>query len=340
MTRRTQTLVYGLLVMFAAVVLASVVPVPLVALGPGPTFDTLGEVEGRTVVAVNGRPAYPTTGHLNMTTVAVTDDLTAMYALRFWLDRDYEVVPRATIYPPEKTHEQVEQENNQLFSDSETDAEVAALAFLREPVKVLVGDVVANAPAGGVLRAGDQLLTVNNVKVTSPVQVTELMRATKPGDVVHLSYLRGDAEVRQGTVTAGVRPGGPQGFLGITPQGEPFDPNQVVISLGKIGGPSAGLPFALAVVDKLTPGDLLGGRFVAGTGAINQYGDVAKIGGIPLKMLAARNAGATVFLVPAENCEEARGATPDGLQLVKVANLSDAVNAMNELKAGKPAPGC
>ncbi|HEV7787632.1 MAG TPA: S16 family serine protease [Pseudonocardia sp.] len=344
--RRTRILVIGLLVVLAVGVLAGTVRVPLVALGPGPTFDTLGAVDGKPVVSITGRQTYPTTGHLNMTTVAVTDGLTAVTALEFWADPERELVPRAAIYPPGKSDQQVEQENTTQFTDSENDAEVAALSYLHEPVKVVVGPLSAGAPAANVLKEGDQLLSVKGQQVTSPGQVSQILTTTRPGDQIPVSFQRGDGPATQGTVTVGARPAiagrpdGPQGFLGITPEGRPAVANQIVISLGDIGGPSAGLAFALAVIDKLTPDDLTGGKFVAGTGQIGPTGVVSPIGGIPLKMIAARHAGATVFLVPAANCAEAAANTPAGLQLIKVTNLSDAVDSLTALKQNRPAPSC
>jgi len=332
--------VIGLLVVLAVGVLAGTVPVPLVALGPGPTFDTIGVVRGEPVVTVTGRPSYPTSGHLEMTTVGVTDNLRTVDALRAWLNPQAEVVPRAAIYPPGKTNEQVQQENSAQFTDSETNAEVAALTYLKEPVKVVVGPLSANAPAGRTLRPGDYLLSVNGQQVTSPAQVSQVLLATKPGQQIPLTYQRGDGAPTTGMVTLGSRPDGPQGFLGITPEGQPINPNQIVISLGDIGGPSAGLMFTLAVIDKLTPDDLAGGKFIAGTGEIGPTGVVGPIGGIKLKMIGARQAGATIFLVPAANCQEAASATPVGMQLVKVATLSDAVTALTDIKAGRPVSGC
>jgi PDZ domain-containing protein len=114
----------------------------------------------------------------------------------------------------------------------------------------------------------------------------------------------------------------------------------VKINISNIGGPSAGLMFALGIVDKLTPGDLTGGRFVAGTGEIETNGKVDPIGGVQQKMAGARNAGATVFLTPAANCPDAVRAVPAGLRLIKVRSLSGALDALAALKAGRPVPGC
>jgi PDZ domain-containing protein len=114
----------------------------------------------------------------------------------------------------------------------------------------------------------------------------------------------------------------------------------IIISLAEVGGPSAGLMFALAIVDKLTPGALTGNTFVAGTGAIDTGGEVGPIGGIPLKMIRAREAGASVFLVPAGNCAEAVQRVPEGLRLVRVGTLAEAVQSLDALQAGQQPPGC
>jgi Lon-like protease len=101
-----------------------------------------------------------------------------------------------------------------------------------------------------------------------------------------------------------------------------------------VGGPSAGMMFALGIVDKLTPGSATGGAFVAGTGTIADDGSVGPIGGIQQKLVAARRAGARYFLAPAGNCAEAKGAVPKGLQVVKVAKLHESVQALAAIKAG------
>lgn len=339
-SRRSQTFTIALFALLVVGLLLGLVPVPLVALGPGPTYNTIGDVGGKPVVTITGRPVFPTTGHLQMTTVGVNDGLRAFNALRAWVDPEEELVPRSAIYPPNKTNEQVQKENTAQFDESENNAEIAALTFLKQPVKVVVGPVSPGAPAGNVLKQGDQLLTVKGTEVTSPEQVRQILTTTRPGDDVVIRYQRGTAAPVEGTVKVGSRPDGPQGFLGISPEGRPLDPNQIVISLGDVGGPSAGLLFALAVIDKITPDDLAGGKFIAGTGEIYPTGDVGPIGGIRLKMLGARQDGASDFLVPAANCAEAAAHTPAGLHLIKVATLSDAVSALKAIKAGQPVPGC
>ena len=137
--------------------------------------------------------------------------------------------------------------------------------------------------------------------------------------------------------------GATQGFLGVGATERPRAPFGITISLANIGGPSAGLMFSLGVIDKLTAGDLTSGHFIAGTGTMevdDDKGTVGPIGGILMKEIAARNAGATIFLVPQDNCPEASTRVPDGLRLVKVGTLAQAMDALHTLAAGGDPPGC
>jgi len=110
--------------------------------------------------------------------------------------------------------------------------------------------------------------------------------------------------------------------------------------VGDIGGPSAGMMFALGIIDKLTPLNLTGGKVIAGTGEITDGGQVEAIGGIQQKMVAARDAGATIFLAPASNCSDVDGAVPAGLRIVKVSTLTQAVDDLEAIKAGRSVPSC
>lgn len=338
MPSRISTLFAGGILAVALAVVAATVPVPLVALGPGPTFNTLTDVDGKPVVAVTDLPTYPTSGNLNMTTVSVTDRLTLATALSFWGSAGEQVVPRSAIYEPGKTDEQVQEKNAADFTSSEINAESAAVQELALPSVPAVADVIEGSAADGKLRAGDRLVSVNGTAVASPDAVNTLLQATKPGDTATVAFTRGDAP-QTVTVTLGSGDGRAQGVLGVMLAVLPKD-GGVAINLGGVGGPSAGLMFSLGIVDKLTPGPLTGGRFVAGTGAIDAQGTVSNIGGIQFKMAAARAAGATVFLLPAGECAEAVAAAPAGLQLIKVGTLHDAVTALDDLHAGRTPPSC
>ncbi|WP_232660356.1 YlbL family protein [Pseudonocardia sp. TRM90224] len=338
MNRRTLTAFAAGLIALAIAVIGVTVPVPLVALGPGPTYDTLSDVDGKPVVAVDGLPQFGTSGHLNMTTVSVTDRLTLFSVLGFWAAGERRVVPRDQIFPPEKSDSEVQKENTEAFAASEANAEVAALMKLAIPTRVVVGELVENSPAAGALEVGDELVAVSGRPVQTSLAVSEALSSTTPGQTVTVTLRRAGVQ-RDASVVLGSSPDRPQGLLGVRPEVEP-QAGDISISLGDIGGPSAGLMFALAVVDKLTPGELTGGRFIAGTGTITQDGRVGPIGGIPFKMRAARDAGATEFLVPADNCVEAAANKPDGLSLVRAATLDDAIKGLDALREGLQPVAC
>ncbi|MFE5076014.1 S16 family serine protease [Streptomyces halstedii] len=118
----------------------------------------------------------------------------------------------------------------------------------------------------------------------------------------------------------------------------------VTLHLADVGGPSAGLFFALGIIDKLagdgSGGDLTGGRTVAGTGTIEADGTVGAVGGVSLKTRAARRDGATVFLVPKAECGQAKAEKPEGLRLIPVTTLKNAVSSLRALDRGGKVPSC
>jgi PDZ domain-containing protein len=321
-------------------VLLALVTVPYVSLGPGPTFNTLGENDGKPVVEIEGTDVHPTTGHLNMTTVSQRDNLTLGQALTLWASGREQLIPRDLVYPPDKSKDEINEANNKEFKNSENSAEYAALGYLKYAPAVTAETVSKDGASAGKLKSGDAIDAVNGTPVTDLEQFQGLMAKTKPGDEVVLDFRRKNAPPGVATVTLGKAPDKKQGVLGIGVVEAPWAPFTIDFNLANIGGPSAGLVFSLAVIDKLTTGDLSGDKFVAGTGTINSDGKVGSIGGITHKILAAHEAGATVFLVPADNCDEAKSAHQDGIDLVKVDKLGDAVDALKALSAGGEAPRC
>ncbi|WP_328602409.1 YlbL family protein [Nocardia terrae] len=340
MNRRIVTLLAALVPILVLGVVGSVVTVPFVALGPGPTFNTLGEVEGKQVVDVEGAEVKPTSGNLNMTTVSVRDKLNIFEAIGLWIDGQHGLVPRAEVYPPGQSRDEVDKSNQQQFKDSEDSAELAAFNYLKLPTAVELANVADDGPAKDLLKKGDEIVSIDGKAVATTKDVVSAVSSTKPGTPVHI-VVRRDSADQTVEVTVGARPDDSgKGYLGVTPNEISKGPVKVDFNLGEIGGPSAGLMFTLAVIDKLTTGDLSGGKFVAGTGTIDPDGKVGPIGGIQYKMIAAREAGAVTFMVPAANCNEAAQRTPEGLRLVKVENLSGAVQALQDINAGKDVPSC
>ncbi|MBO0677607.1 PDZ domain-containing protein [Mycolicibacterium sp. S2-37] len=342
MNRRISTLLVALVPVVALFVLLSAVTVPFVSLGPGPTFDTLGEVDGKEVVEIEGTEVKPTSGHLNMTTVSQRDGLTLAQAMALWMSGREQLVPRELVYPPDKSKDEIDEANTTDFRRSEDDAQYAALSYLKYPEAVTVESVTDPGPSAGKLNDGDAIDAVNGKPVANVDEFQAILKATKPGDDIVLDYRRKDEAnpIGTATVTLGTNPDRDYGFLGIAVVDAPWAPFTVEFNLANIGGPSAGLMFSLALIDKLTTGDLNDGKFVAGTGTIDGEGEVGPIGGITHKMLAAREAGATVFLVPADNCPEAKTDPQEGLEMIKVGTLTEAVDALNTLSAGGEPPRC
>jgi PDZ domain-containing protein len=321
-------------------VLAAAVPVPYVALGPGPTFNTLGEVEGKPVVAIEGTQTKPTAGNLNMTTVSQRDGLTLGQALAFWASGQDQLVPRDLVFPPEKSREDIQKSQSADFQRSEDNAEYAALNYLKYPKVVTAEKVNDPGPSVGKLQPGDGIEAVNGVKVPTVEAFSAFLKTTKPGDEITIDYRRHNAPAGSTRITLGRNEDRDYGYLGVAVQDAPWAPFSIDFNLANIGGPSAGLMFSLAVVDKLTTGDLNGGKFVAGTGSIGADGTVGPIGGITHKMSSAQDAGATVFLVPADNCDEAKTFRGNTMELVKAENLKQTVDALKALTSGGKPPVC
>ena len=355
---RARSLIVGSALSLALISVGAFVPIPYVAVGPGCTYDTISqEYDGRScapppaqVIGFSG-PGVPAsvtektsgTGHLNMLTITVYERQTLFSALGLWAQGNYALSPREEFYPPNKTEEQVNQENAQMFSDSQSAAEIAALRYLKYPNVVYVGTIPDDSPSAKVLQPQDQITGIDGAAVSDYASLKKALSTSKPGQVAAVTVLRGGRTLTEKVTLGANAEVGQQGVLGIGAAERPKAPFTIDITLANIGGPSAGLMFTLGIIDKLTPGDLTSGHFIAGTGTMevdDDKGTVGPIGGILLKEIAARQAGATIFLTPASNCPEALTRVPAGLQLVKVATLADAMTALQTISAGGTPPGC
>ena len=337
MSRRTLTLLLATLLAIGLAAGAGQARVPYVALGPGPMYNTLGETGGKPVIAIEGRATFPTDGHLDLTTVGVQSRLTLAGALAGWFARDLAVVPREVVYPPGQSDKQVEQQNTEAMRTSQDSAAAAAARQLGLRVaEVSVAQIPSGAPASGLLQVGDVLTAVDGTPLRDAAELRSVVSAKKAGDTVRVSFVRAGAEGAVDIVTGSSDDGGaPRPVIGVTPSEKPVDlPFDVTISLQEVGGPSAGLMFALGILDKLDEPSLTAGKYIAGTGEISANGAVGPIGGIPQKLVAAKANGAVAFLVPAGNCEEAAKQPPTGLPLLKVATLADALTGLEALRTG------
>lgn len=333
MSRRSATLAVAGVSLLALVAVASLLPVPYVIYSPGPVEDTLGEWEGRPVITVDGADTHPTEGILDLTTVGVTPAdrrLDLISAMQAWIDPDRAVVPRDLVYPDDISSDEAREVNAQLLERSQETAKVAALRELGYdvPEAVVVDSVIDGAPADGVLQPGDVVVSVDGTVIDTSQDVVDAVTAHEPGESVEFVVLRDGDEV---SVTTGSEAAQDDGrtVVGFLPAPGYDFPVEIDVNIDqRIGGPSAGMIFALAIYDKLTPGALLDGLHIAGTGVIDGDGDVGSIGGIQQKIAAASDDGATLFLAPADNCAEAAAANNGDMQVVRIANLDDAIAAV------------
>ncbi|WP_395242684.1 PDZ domain-containing protein [Agromyces sp. MMS24-K17] len=312
-------------------VVFALLPSPYVIEQPGPVYDTLGTTEhdGEEIplIDIPDAETFPTSGELNLLTVSIygspgrTPNWFEVVAA--WFDRTRSAVPVEAVYPPGVTQEQRDEQNTADMVDSQQEAIAAALIELGYdfPRDVTVSSVLDGSPADGVIEEGDVIEAVNDTPVHS---VDELRAAIAdngtdaPGRFLIVrdgveQVVEVTPEEQDGTTVIGV---------GVRMHYEfPID---VEIRLDDVGGPSAGMMFALGIVDKLTPGAMTGGDIVAGTGTIDADGEVGPIGGIRQKLWGAKDAGAEWFLAPADNCDEVVGNVPDGLQVFAVSDLDEA----------------
>ncbi len=344
MSRRSLTLVIAGLATLAAIAVTVLFPVPYVILQPGPTLNTLGKDSGgKPLISITGHPTYPASGHLNLVTISYQggpgSNLNVFQALRAWLVSSEAVVPQSELFPPGQTAEQTQAQDTEQMASSQEMATAAALTQLhiKYQTQVEVVATVAGYPASKVLKSGDVIVAVNGKPVTGASSLSSMINAHPAGATLQLQVLRKGQNL---TIPVASKSSGGTAVIGVRVQEQYKFPFNVRITVGDIGGPSAGMMFALGIIDMLTPTNLTGGKFIAGTGEITAAGQVGPIGGIQQKMVAARNAGATVFLAPAGNCADALSAVPAGLRLVKVATLSQAVSDLEALKANKPVPSC
>jgi Lon-like protease len=298
---------------------------PYYAIGPGPAR----EVEP--LIDVPGQHRYASSGKFIMTTVSWYQ-VTPVGALRAWLDPNQSIVKQDVLYPP---GESVTVEQQRALSDmdqSKIDAAYVVLSKLAGYPKdhgrgALIEETATGCPADGKLYSGDTILAIDHHPVRSAQDASKLISAAKAGQPLAF-HISAAGQTHDITVAKGACPPSKRPLVGIDIV-DPF-PFKVSIASGDIGGPSAGLMFALALYDTLTPGDLTQGRTIAGTGTIDLSGAVGPIGGITDKVVAAERVGASIFLVPKDNWSELKGVDTGSMKLIEVSSFADAVKALSE----------
>ncbi|MGF3056606.1 YlbL family protein [Microbacterium sp. YY-01] len=339
--RRLRVGLGALVAALLALLVITFLPSGFVIQQPGPVYNTLGSAQNKdgdeiSLIAVDDEESYPTAGALDLTTVQVRGnrDHNASWPEAFaaWLSPAKAVIPVDLVFPQGLTTQQRDERNAALMIDSQHEATAAALTFLGYDVqaRITVHQLVEGSPASGSLDAGDTIVAANG----TPIGDVETLRAVindGGGSAVTITRTR-DGQ----TSDVEIVPEKAQGnwVIGVTLTTDYSFPVDVTLQLDNVGGPSAGMMFALGIIDVLTPEELTGGRHIAGTGTIDAAGTVGPIGGIRQKLYGARDAGADFFLAPAANCNEVVGHVPSGLQVVRTETLQQSIDALTVIAEG------
>ena len=325
MRRALRSAGYGLVLVTAFAI--GWVRLPLYSFGPGPAREIAP------LIHVEGAPTYGSSGHLVMTTVRFTQE-TALGALVTWIDPDRSVVGEETVYPPGLSPSEESERAISQMDQSKIDAATVVLAKLTDypddhGTGALIEVVGEGCPADGKLFPGDVILKIDDEPIESRREASRVLDSIAAGTSTTF-LIRAGGETHDVRLSRGVCPGADEPLFGVLLV-EPF-PFEISIQSGDVGGPSAGLMWAVGLYDLLTPGDLTRGRTIAGTGAIDLDGNVGAIGGIRDKVVAAEDANADVLLLPEANLAELRGMDTGGVRLVPVSTFDAAIEALTSSK--------
>jgi Lon-like protease len=328
----------------AGLVVVSLVPAPFVIEQPGPVYDTLGDVsiDGVEVpmIQIPDEKTFTTGGALDMLTVSIRgnrQELPSWFEIASaYLDPSKAVVPVDLIYPAGVSLEDSNDQGQVDMANSQKEAIAAALTELGYTFASTVTVVEASqgSPSAGVLEAGDVLLRVNGATFADVTGLRSEIAANGVDKAAAIDITRSGEPVTVDITPIMSEGDSPAPIIGIIAGADYEFPIDVKIQLENVGGPSAGMMFALGIIDKLTEGKLNGGEIVAGTGTISGSGEVGPIGGIQQKLYGARNAGADWFLAPKSNCDEVTGHIPNGLTVFAIATLDDALEALAAIESG------
>lgn len=330
------------------ILLAAAIPSPYAIERPGPVVDTLGDVTfndaAEPVVSFPDAKTYPTTGTLNLLTVQV---LGSPDQRRSWLsllpavfDPSQRIAPLTDFFVEGETSDDRDAQNTALMASSQTTAAAAAFREIGKDVGVTltVAQIGKGSAADGVLREGDVLKTLDEEPIVDFAMQRTRTVAAGAGATLRIGIER-DGKQQTVDLSPTIPDGGTEPLIGATISISYDLPSEADIKLEDIGGPSAGMVFSLAMVDRLTPGDMLNGLTVSGTGTMADTGEVGPIGGLEQKMWAASRAKSDLFLMPIGNCADVPDHIPSGLQVAPVSTLSEAIDAVETAAAGDDPAG-
>lgn len=320
---------------FLLTIVTLAAPIPYVFFKPGVPDN----VTGKLISIEKGADSYAVNGKLYITSILVTNPYSPVFGAETiynWAIGPHVVLPRETVYPPAVKGEVIERDSRAEMSGSKVTATAAALSFLGYKFDEIyfVNRIRDYSKAKGKLEPGDRIISVDGMRIGEIEEIRTAYSDRKIGDVIAIEVERivDDKKIVERELIELVANGEPgadptRPAIGILVGTSARFPVEVDFNIRGVGGPSAGLIFAIGVIEKMTAEDLLRGRKIAGTGTISADGDVGAIGGIEEKMIGASRIGATIFLAPRENCPDIKH-IPKGMKVIPVSTLSEAIAAL------------
>ena len=316
------------------IVIVSILPFGLMNtdyyfMAPGPPYQW--------DIAIEGAESYDYEGNLYQLTVRRDE---ANYFTYVWakVDNSVDLYSREVILPKGVTPQELSEISMQNMKTSENVAIAVALNLLDYEIEtqgdgVLVVGIMDDSPVVGKLLKEDLIISINNEVIKSTTEFISLLRTYEIGDMVSIGLIRNDKEMSIQTkliehIDYENEP--MVGFLASTPNQRFVFPISVDIDTGNVGGPSAGLMMALNVYNSLTEYDITKGIKVAGTGTIEIDGSVGPVGGVKQKVIAAKNAGSTLILVPTANFDDVQSYIDEDTSIVSVDTFNEALNLISE----------
>ena len=312
-------------------------PIPYVFFKPGVPDNVAGNI-----ITIKDSKTYPINGKLFITSILVTNPDSPVFGAETivnWALGPHVVLPRESVYPPIRPAQKIERDSQNEMESSKATATAAALKYLGYTFKELyyISDIREYSDAVNKLKVGDVITAVDGKAINEIEEIRTSYKDKKIGDSLSITVERKNRDGNLSTVTTDVilvenqdvasETGEKKPAIGILVGTSARFPVDVKFNLPGVGGPSAGMIFAVGIIEKLTEEDLVRGRKIAGTGSITASGKVGGIGGIEEKMIGASRIGATIFLAPRENCPDIKN-VPRGLKVIPVSTLSEAIDVL------------
>lgn len=342
---------WGLLALTLIGALAlTLLPAPYIISQPGPTYDTLGDVTVDDVevplIEIPDEPAHPEFANIRLTTVTSLgnpDRLPNWFeVVSAWVSSEKSILPVESVYPPGVSYEETREAAQIEMENSQQEAIAAALTYLDIPYDSFleVAATLEGGPSEGVILEGDIIVRAAGEDIRDVTRLRELIADNGVQSPITLVVRRGGTEQELQVIPRMSEGPEPQPVIGVLVAGRYDFPIEVNIQLQKVGGPSAGLAFALGLVERLTVEVIAGSLNVAATGTIAADGSVGAIGGTVQKLYGAARDGAEVMFIPLGNCSDVSEPNVRGVRVVPVRSLSEALESLELIQAGEEPPSC